>query len=188
MTGLVHSFRPTVFSRERHYQLHDEALLWTDDEVQRSAALRDVASVRIYRQSGAGLGPTIRRAVLLLRSGDKVVLQSTHYVRFGVIEDRAGSYRAFVGALLERIVAANPQAKVIFGHSWLMWTIWLAVLIGAVLVLAGSLLLFITHDFPLEVLLYLGIIVAFLPVTWRVVSTSRPRVGNPQALPAGILD
>ena len=37
--------------------------------------------------------------------GMRLMLQSTHYIRLGVTEDRAESYRRFVEALVARVAA-----------------------------------------------------------------------------------
>ena len=110
-------------------------------------------------------------------------------MRFGVVEDRAESYRAFVAALLERVAAANPGARVTIGHSWLAWSMWLMLLVGSLAVLLLGVALIVRRDFPLEAVLYRRHRRrARCRTTWRVVSTSRPRTGDVRALPPGTLD
>lgn len=184
----LHAFRPTIFSRERRFRLTADALEIDDGVATRTVPYAGIAGMRIYKQPGAGFGPTIRRTVLRLPGGETMVLQSTHYIGFAKVEDRADSYRALVAALIECVMHANPSARVTVGHSWLAWTLWLAMLVGAVAVILLGVALMFRRDFPLAALLYVGIVVAFVPTMWRVVSTSRPRDGDPRALPAGILD
>ncbi|HVF64106.1 MAG TPA: hypothetical protein VNE58_08935 [Casimicrobiaceae bacterium] len=189
MNDLVHAFRPSIFARERRYRLRDQTLLVDDgDAAERSVMLATVASIRIYRQDATKVGPAVRRAILHLASGETIVLQSDHYVRLFVIEDRAASYRAFVTALLERVIAAVPNVRVVVGHSWMAWMLWLVILAGAAVVLLAGGVMVAAAQSPLLVIPYLAIIVAFLPVTWRVVTKSRPRLADARALPAGILD
>lgn len=185
---VVHAFRPTIFSRERTFRLRDDALVVDDGAAPRTIPLANVAAVRIYRQPGGGMGPAIRRAVVTLVGGDTLVVQSSHYLGFARIEDRAASYRALVGALVERVARANPAARVTVGHSWLAWSLWLALLVGAIAVLALGAIVLVQREFPLAVLLYVGIVAAFVPTMWRVVRDSRPRAGDPHALPVGIFD
>lgn len=188
MTEIAHAFRPTIFARERSFRLRDDALVVDDGEAARTIPLAQVVAVRVYRQPGAGMGPTIRRAVVTLAGGESLVAQSTHYLGFARTEDRAGSYRAFVASLCERVARANPRARVTVGHSWLAWSMWLALLVGALAVLALGAVVLVREAFPLAALLYVGIVAAFVPTMWRVVRDSRPRPGDPNALPAGILD
>ena len=184
----AHAFRPTIFSRERRFRLAERALEFDDGASVRAIPYADVAGLRIYRQPGGGMGPTIRRTVLRLASGGTVVLQSTHYAGFAKIEDRAQSYRTLVAGLVERVLHANPQARVAVGHSPLAWSVWLALLVAAIAVIALGLVLLVRRDFPLAALVYVAVVVAFVPTLWRVVRTSRPREGDPRALPMGILD
>jgi hypothetical protein len=129
------------------------------------------------------MGPSLRRAVLSLRSGRKLVLQGNSFARFGVIEDRGESYRRLVEALVQRIAAANPPVEVLVGPSTALWAFWLVVLIGSGIVLAAGLLLVAMGDFPLSAALYLGLVVAFVPLGWRVVAAGRSRRADPMQLP-----
>jgi hypothetical protein len=185
---VVHAFRPTIFSRERGFRLGADTLVVDDGNNSRTIPLAQVAGIRVYKQPGGGLGPAIRRAIVRLADGATLVVQNTHYLGFARIEDRAASYRAFVAALVERVVRANPDARVTVGHSWLAWSIWLALLVAALAVLALGAILLASRDFPLAAVLYVGIVVAFVPTMWRVVRDSRPRASDPHALPAGLLD
>ena len=185
---VVHAFRPTIFSRERGFRLGADALVVDDGNGSRTIPLAHVAAVRVYKQPGAGFGPAIRRAIVRLADGATLVVQNTHYLGFARIEDRAASYRAFVTALVERVARANPAARVTVGHSWLAWSMWLALLVAALAMLALGVAVIASRDFPLEAVLYVGIVAAFVPTMWRVVRDSRPRVGDPHALPAGLLD
>jgi hypothetical protein len=185
---IAHAFRPTIFSRERRFALGPSALEIDDGGAPRAIPYADVAALRIYRQPGGGFGPAIRRTVLSLASGATVVLQNTHYLGFAQIEDRTDSYRALVGALLERVLHANPLARVVVGHSRLAWSVWVALLAATLAVFALGFVVLWRGDFPVMALLYLGIVGAFVPVMWRVVRDSRPREADPRALPAGILD
>ena len=185
---LEHAFRMSLIGRERRFRLGDDALEIDDGVGTQAIPFAGIAGIRLYKQSGASFGPTIRRTVLTLSDGGTVVLQSSHYVSLGTFEDRVESYRALAGALVARVTAANPQARVTVGHSWFAWSVWFALLVGALAVLALGAVLLVRRDFPVAALLYLGVVVAFVPLMWRVVSRSRPRLRDPRALPAGILD
>jgi len=185
---VAHAFRPTIFSRERGFRLGADALVVDDGSERRTIPLAQITGVRVYKQPGAGFGPAIRRAVLTLAGGATLVVQSTHYLGFARTEDRAASYRAFVAALVARVARANPGARVTVGHSWLAWSMWLALLVGALAVLGLAAVLVASRDFPIAAVLYVGIVAAFVPTMWRVVRDSRPRASDPNALPAGLLD
>jgi hypothetical protein len=185
---VVHAFRPTIFARERTFRLGDDALVVEDGATTRTIPLASVVAVRIYKQPGGGMGPAIRRAIVTLAGGETLVVQSSHYLGFARIEDRAASYRAFAAALVERVLRANPSARITVGHSWLAWSLWLALLVGAIAVLALGAILLVQREFPLAALLYIGIVAAFVPTMWRVVRDSRPRAGDPHALPAAIFE
>lgn len=183
-----HAFRASVFSRERRYRLTVDALEWDDGEKRGSVPLRDVTQVRIFHQPGGGFTRTMRRTIVSTRSAGTIMLSSNHYVRLAKIEDRPESYLPFVEALVARVAAANPQARFVAGHGWGLWLLWLAVLIGSILVLALTVLVFLGGGAPWQAAIYVAILIGYLPIGWQVVRGSRPRIVDPRALPAGTFD
>jgi hypothetical protein len=179
---IAHAFKPTIFSGEVRYVLERDTLIRYNGRTEEHTPLTDIVRIRLYAVP-SGTGPSLRRTVLSLRSGRKLILQSNSFVRFGVTEDRGESYRRIVQTLMQRIPAANPQVEVIVGPSTALWAFWLIALIGSGIVLAAGALLVAMGDFPLSAALYFGLVVAYVPLGWRVVASGRSRRADPMHLP-----
>lgn len=187
MDPIVHTVRPTVFSTLQQFRLDDDAVVCDDGRAVRRIAYTAAAQLRLFRFPVA-FGSTQRRAVLDSRDGVRLTIQSGHYVRLGVIEDRQRTYRPFVAALIDRLAAANPRLRVVVGQPWALWWVWLIVLLGSIAVIAGSAIAIALRQFPLSAALYVGLVLAFLPIGWRVVVRGRPREVDIGSLPTEALD
>lgn len=188
VSDLEHAFKATVFARERRYRLTGDALEWDDGEKHGAIALRDVVRVRVFRQPGGGMGPTMRRTIVHARDGGKVLLASNHYVSLGHIEDRADTYRPFVAALVERVAARNPQAVIQVGHHWLLWLTWLVLMVAAIFVTVLAAVIAFKGEAPWQAVIYVPLVLAYIPMALRIVGGSRPRRVDPHAMPAGTFD
>lgn len=178
MTELSYSCRPSVFARERMYELGPDALSWKDPHGAGSIAYADVVRMRLYSAVNA-FGPTVRRCILHSRAGHKVVLQSMHYVRFGKTEDRVASYAPFVKELAGRVAAANANAEFLAGLApSLFVTYWALLIIGSIFVVLTALLVFTgnatgTNTVPIILLAFI------LPAAWRTLRQGRARRVGP---------
>jgi hypothetical protein len=120
-------------------------------------------------------------------SGEKTVLTSASYQRFGVIEDRSASYVPLVRELLLRVAAANPKASFIAGQGFGLWLFWLVILVLDVLILAGGLILTVIGQFPTSGAAVFLVLVLMLPTGLRVIRHGPPRTFDPHAPPPGDL-
>ncbi|HEY6259148.1 MAG TPA: hypothetical protein VIY51_25505 [Xanthobacteraceae bacterium] len=182
MTEFVHAFRPSIMSGERSYRLGPNSLIWKDERQEDSIGYGEIAKVNINSMAPP-FGQAQSRCVLHPRSGGKIVLSSGSYQRFGVIEDRAASYAPLVRELLTRIAVANPNAIFTAGQPRELWWLWLVLLIASVLILLGGLALALMGQFPLPAAAAFMIVLAGIPVGWRVVRHGRPQPLDPRAPP-----
>ncbi|MCC7274402.1 MAG: hypothetical protein IT561_17175 [Alphaproteobacteria bacterium] len=174
MTGPLHRFRPNVFVPERVFRLEDDALAWSDGRNAGRIPYADIVSLRIYAIP-ASIVPGMRRCVVRRRGGGGTVIGSTHYVRLGVTEDRSASWKPFVRELLVRVVAADPAVVLMTGQGWTMWSLWIALLAGSLAVLLGAAAALFAGDFPVGAIAAVAVVVALLPLCWRMAGRSRPR-------------
>jgi hypothetical protein len=179
MPDIIYSVRPNIFVSERSYSLEPDALVWRDEHRGGRLAYVDIRHIRTDSHVNP-MGPPLRRCILQPRSGRKLVLQATHYVALGKIEDRSASYGPFVEGLLRRIAAANPQAYFVTGLSWPMWLTWLVILIGCVAVLALAVVALLRWDFPVAALAAIAVIGMNLPAVWSAVRHGRQRRYRPE--------
>jgi hypothetical protein len=186
MTELVHAFRPTIFATERSYRVESDALEWKDAQRAGRIPYGDVAKINISSM-GSWFGQAQNRCVLHARSGGKTVLSSVSYQRFGVTEDRSGTYAPLVRELMTRVAGANPGAVFIAGQPWGLWLFWLILLIASVLILLAGAVLVAIGQFPLPAAAVFVIILIGIPTAWRVIRHGRPHRFDPRALPDGNL-
>ena len=182
-----HCFRRTIFARERCYTLDDAALVCSEDGSEHRVPLSEILRIHIYRVP-ASMGPAIRRTVLHLRSGKRVVLQSNHYVRLAVIQDRADTYRYLVTNLLQRIARYSFEPEITLGAPGALWITWLVLFVASCIVLAAGLLIFVAGDFPIGAVLSFGIVVGFLPLAWRMLRAGRAHRTDVRSVPADALE
>jgi len=138
-------------------------------------AYADILRLNIYTVPKSLVGPALRRCEVRSRRGGRIVLQASHYVRLGVVEDRRDAYVAFTDALVRRVAAANPAVTVTLGQSWIMWLVWLAILAGIAAMLLLAVAVLVDGSFPWQAVLYVAIVLSFAPMAWRAVRHGRPR-------------
>jgi len=114
MTATVYHRRANVLEGEAQYRVEPEALVVSGGG--RPERRLPWSAVRRVRLSFAPTRLKQRRYVMVLRfaSGEKLQLDNMHWAGFGDFKDRSESYRAFVLAAVERIVALAPEAR---GHA-----------------------------------------------------------------------
>jgi hypothetical protein len=119
MSEVAYSFRRSGLSRERTYRLGPDALEWSGAGQDGRIAYAEIEALRFqkYRVRGT-LAATVKRlwsCVVSCRTGPRVILLPTHYVRSGVLEDRSAAFYPFVGQLMARVRSANPDVR--FGNQ-----------------------------------------------------------------------
>jgi len=184
---VTHVFRASLFGREQRFTLAGSALRWLDGPRQLEVPLSAIARVQIYHAPASG-GRTIRRTVIRLQDGRKLIVQSNHYVRLATFEDRVESYGAFVHALLDGLTAVNPHAEVLLGPPTGLWVTYLALLIASGGVLTAGLILWMVGSFPVSTAVTFALLAGFLPLCWRVVRAGRARRADPATAREALVD
>ena len=181
LTNVTYQFRRSLIAHAQEYALTESALVWPGG----SAALADIQAVRIYSIPGLQMGgigniaSPSRRCAITLSSGDIIQLSSAHFLSPGRFEDRSPALIQFAAALVARVRAANPGARILSGMSPLLWWSWVLIfgVLALLLILCialGLIGLTLEHQntlgtfllfFALAVLL-IGPI-SFLRATWR---------------------
>jgi KDO2-lipid IV(A) lauroyltransferase len=143
MSGdIAYSSRRNILTRERHYCLTRDGLVWRDERREGRFAYEDVVALSLHKvrllDPFSGMLARQRRCMVRLRDGSRVVVVSTSYAGFRLIEDRLAAFLPFVRALEERVRARNPNARVASGSHWSAW-------IGAVASRGAVLLLRLLH-------------------------------------------
>ncbi len=178
---IAHAFRPTIMSAERSYWLGPDSLIWQDARHEDRIAYGEIVKVHLSNMTPP-FGKPQSRCVLQPRWGGAIVLSSASYQRFGTVEDRFMTYTPLVCELMGRIAAANPRAAFIVGQPLGLWWLWLVLLIASVLILLGGAALVLTGEFPVPAAAAFLIVLAGIPVGWRVVRHGRPRPFDPRSL------
>ena len=177
-----HSFRASVFSKERTYSLGPDALLWSDaGGGSGRVPYADILRVHIYSMPPT-FGQTIRRTILKGRFKGKLMIAATHFLGVGRTEDRAASYLAFVETLLQRVTAANPAVTIVAGHSWPLYIFWVLLFVVSVALLLLAAIGLATGTFAAGAVSPFAILVLLLPVSWRITRRGRPRKADASAL------
>jgi hypothetical protein len=180
--AIEHRFRPTIYSQEQRFVLDGDTLHWHDGRQEQSTLLSQIVGIRVFAVP-SGMGPPVRTAVLKLRSGQKLTLRGSSYVRFGVMEDVGATYRAIVEELVLRVAASNPGVPVIVGPPTSIWIFWLTTLIGALLLLLIGAWVLVSGEFPWQAAMALWVVIFFLPRLWRGVVGNRAHRVDPTHLP-----
>jgi hypothetical protein len=114
----LHRARMSAFSNEIVWRLQDDRLLWRDVKTGENGAvsLEDVCEAQIMLEP-ALRGSAQRICRLRTRAGVVHAIAAVHRAGLLAREDRSESWRPFVRATLERVRAANPQARLRHGMS-----------------------------------------------------------------------
>ena len=124
MLVFSYSFRRNAFGPERYYRLEPDALARVGVGPRHRVAYADITQIRLYRYKIRGAIGAKRalhwRCTVHCRSGLKIKLLPTHALRFRVKEDRSVSYLPFVSELQARVLAANPDVKILSQQHWSM--------------------------------------------------------------------
>ena len=119
-----YSTRRNILARACRYRLGPHGLEWKDDRQEGRVAYEDVVEVRSHRvrllDPFAATLTRQHRCVVRLRRGPQIVLVSTNYAGFRLVEDRLARYLPFVRELEARIRETNPTANFISRPHWSM--------------------------------------------------------------------
>ena len=112
----LHRARMSAFANEIVWRLQDDRHLWRDVKTGESGAvsLEDVSDAQLVLEP-ALRGEHQRICRLRTRAGVVHAIAAIHCAGLLAREDRSESWRPFVRATLERVRAANPQARLRHG-------------------------------------------------------------------------
>jgi hypothetical protein len=178
---LTHSARLSLFSKERTYRLEPDALVWSEGNKSGRLPYDAVKYVHIYSVPPA-MGQKVRRTILKSDLSPKVVIAGAHFAGLGQFEDRSDSYFAFVEELLARVTAARPDVPIRVGQSWLLYGFWVAMLVLSAILLPLMAIIIFDGGFEPRAIPAIGIMLVFLPVSWKIVRRGRPRFADASAL------
>jgi hypothetical protein len=151
VADLTYQFRLGLRRGVETYTLTEDVLTCSSGDI----PLREVVAIRVYTVPGSRsftYGPLTlptRRCTIWSEKGHKIVLSSVHFVGFGRFEDRAESYVPFVRALVRRVAACAPGARLAAGMPLAMWWSW-AIAFGAMVAGIASIVLFGAIGFIVE--------------------------------------
>lgn len=177
----AYSFRLSLLKKERTYRLEPDALVWIEGRKSGRVPYSDIRRVHIFSMPPA-MGQTIRRVILTGAFRGKLKIAATHFKGLGRFEDRSGSYFPFAEALLARITTASPNVAIRAGQGWISYLFWTAMLVFIVIILAFGAIAFFAGGIAAPALPAFVILIAFLPVSWRIARRGRPRKADAGAL------
>jgi hypothetical protein len=188
MQPVVYRRRGGAVSRgEREWRVEDDALVSVGPSGrERRYPWRDIVAVRLC-QDPKRAKPFRYVFELRPRHDRKVAIVNAHCIARGQFEERSASYTPFVRAALERVAAANPDARVLIGETPKRYfLLLLAALLG--LGLLAFLLVAVRTPIdalpsPFGALVKLSIILLMLPIFWRWVLGAMPRGVAMDAIP-----
>jgi hypothetical protein len=147
---------------------------------------RDIVGVRLS-YAPSRVDSARYRCDLSMRSGQQVAILSTHYAGIADFEDRAATYTPFVRALIAKVAAANPSARLRSGKNPIAYGAEHLFLLAMVALLVF--VLSVTGFMPLSDSSWvkLFIIIAFVPLLVVYTRKNWPRGFKPAAIPKDVL-
>lgn len=128
-------FRRKPGTLPAEYRATADALVFRDQDRERSLSYKDIRKIRVYRALGVFENPPYLACVIEPRSGPKVTLSNYHFGGDGLLEDRADPYRSFERALFERAAKSNPAIAFVRGGESAAWTMAVLLVLLAVFLL-----------------------------------------------------
>jgi hypothetical protein len=192
MQPVIYRRRGGAVSRgEREWRVEDDALVSVGPTGrERRYPWRDIVAVRLC-QDPTRAKPFRYVFELQPRHHRKVAIDNAHCIARGQFEERSASYTPFVRAALERIASENPKARALMGETPKRYFfLLLAALVGlgaVAFVLAAVRTPIDALPAPYAALAKLIIILAMLPVFWRLVIKALPRGVEISAIPSRAL-
>jgi hypothetical protein len=189
MTIPSYTQRRHAFEGERTYSIEEGVLVCREGgRPVRSVPLAEISRVSLaYEPTRVQLGRWSCRVRGGRGAGFLGILSSTHYRGLYDFEDRGAAYGAFVRALSEAVVRANPSAVFDTGPG-MMAFVFNAVALGLALLLFGAVLVLVGFD---EVSSWawfrLLLLLPFVLLCWPWFARNWPRRFDPKAVPDGLL-
>jgi len=184
--GLTYRYRPRMMGADFTFHLEPDALAWDIGRRNGRFAYRDIARLRLgYRP--ANLAGSRFIAEIWSRQGAKLDIASISQRSLFDYQNLAPQYRAFIVELARRIAASGAACRCDAGFP--PWRWWPAFFVAAATLVAAvyvSLRVLIAGDFTAgAVLAFLGLV--FLRQIGSMILRNRPRVFDPNSIPADVL-
>jgi hypothetical protein len=185
-TQQSYSHIPRPFGRQVTLRLTPSALVVDDSRKETSIPYREITSLRLSYEMRNTMSAGYRCRMTFAKNR---TLSFSNISWRALVETEAknGPYRAFVQALVPRIVTANPQARLYGGKPNLIWL--LIILLGGMAVLAMGYITwraFELENWPLVTLVGgVGMVLAWQQN--QLVIRNKPQVIDPHLLPDQLL-
>jgi hypothetical protein len=187
----THTVRASLLEHEAVWRLEDDALVLqggpaADADSVLRFPYREIVRLRLSYEPSRVDGERYR-CDLRMRSGQQLVIMSTHYVGFADFENRAASYVPFVRALVARVAQENPAARFRSGKK--LVTFWAEHIFLAMMV---ALLIFVliaigTSSLSDSSWSKLWMILGSIPLLIAYTRKNRPRPFKPDAIPQDVM-
>ncbi|HEX2101990.1 MAG TPA: hypothetical protein VHF69_15055 [Candidatus Synoicihabitans sp.] len=190
-TTIALTARTSVLERPRTYLVTSSALVVhpPDAGPASSAAVairwQDIVQIRL-RYFPTRVQPGRHECLLRIRPGMTWKITNEYYEGPMQFRDQSAAYRAFVTAVVTRLMPTLPPDAFLRGTTAAGYFGSLAFCI-AMFLLAAGLLLTLGPASPTIVVLKLALIVCYLPMLVRYARRNRPRTFDPTHIPADIL-
>lgn len=169
---VTHAVRKGVHEREeRRWTCTPDALEVTQHGRTTSVPYTRITALRLRFEPGR-FATNRCMAEVVTETGWSAAIDNQHWAGVARFEDRSLTYRLTIEALLARLRAANPQARLETGQGAMLWLsmgfllLMLALLFGTVLVIGG----------PGIAMVKLVILAFFVPTMVRYLRVNRRRV------------
>lgn len=186
MKALIYRRRHNALSRgEREWRIEEGGLVSVGASGhERRWAWKDFISVRLCHEP-TRMKPWRYTFEAQFKNGQKAFIDNGHYVGPGRFEDRSEAYTPFVRALLSRLGAANPKLRALIGETQKRYFF---LMLGSLIALCVLAYVLIAVRTPLDALPFangikLVLVLAMLPVFWRLVVRALPRGVALDAIP-----
>lgn len=181
-----YSFQPSVFGAGRSFRLVGRTLVWDAGRRSGRIALDRITRVRLSYRPGT---LQTRRFLAEIWSPDapKLSILSTSWRSAVEQIDQGGAYRAFVVELNRQLAAGGSKARFDAGMNPLIYWSGLALLIAAIIALAGLAVRVFQAGGGLAGLLIVGFVLLFFWQGGTMFSRNRPGPYRPDAPPQAVL-
>jgi hypothetical protein len=170
MTDLSYRCRPSILDTEATWTLTSSAL---ESSTGTRIPFDQIAAIRLYGIATSVVGkgrvpaPGTRRCVIRPVHGQALALTSSHFLSLGRFEDRSAVFEPFIHALLERVRATRPAARLLRGMPPALWWLWCAIGVGCALVGSFGVIIVVVEPWSkghvsLEVLVLLPVVAGML--------------------------
>lgn len=133
---VLYTVRANALEPERTWELADDALCWNSKHGPQKFAFDKITDLRM-QWAPTRVNADQFECHVSVASGWREIIPSTHYAGFNDFQGRAADYRRFVTELLRRVAAANPACRVHLGQSPVNYYGNAALVMAAVVLLAG---------------------------------------------------